>query len=233
MITQAKKLKIISRSSEPFEDRQEAGKSLVEFLRPWATPQTVVLGIPRGGLVIAQEIAKALNCPLDVILAHKLGAPGNPELAIGAVAENGKTFLNPSVARQVGADPEYIDEEVKLQLDEIRQERDEFRRFRPKLNLKNKIAIVCDDGVATGATLQASLWSARQEEPKILVAALPVGPEKSLEKLSQTADEVVCLKVPRYLTSVGRYYLHFEQVTDEEVKEILRSTSKNGGKVEG
>jgi putative phosphoribosyl transferase len=216
------KLKIISRNEDPFTDRVLAGDLLAQTLMHLKGPRTVVVGIPRGGLVVARQVARGLGAPLDIVLSRKLGAPQNPELAIGSIAESGEMFLDQSLARRVGASEGYIKQESQRQLAEIQRRREAYRHVCPKIDLQNKHVIVVDDGIATGATVQAALWSVRKEGPHTLTGAFPVGPEDTLQKLCETADEIICLKVPGRLQGVGRFYFHFGQVTEEEVLNILK-----------
>lgn len=189
----------------------------------------VVLGVPRGGIVVAREIAHALQADLDMVLAHKLGAPGNPELAIGAVCEDGKLFLDEEISSYMGVDDDYIKREKSRQLQEIARRVKRYRSVLPKIPLAGRVAIVTDDGVATGATLQAALWAVRQENPKKIVAALPVGPQETLEKLSRDADETICLQAPPFFSAISQFYSYFNQVEDEELLEILQEESKRRG----
>ena len=189
----------------------------------------VVLGVPRGGIVVAREIAHALQADLDMVLAHKLGAPGNPELAIGAVCEDGKLFLDEEISSYMGVDDDYIKREKSRQLQEIARRVKRYRSVLPKIPLAGRVAIVTDDGVATGATMQAALWAVRQENPKKIVAALPVGPQETLEKLSRDADETICLQAPPFFSAISQFYSYFNQVEDEELLEILQEESKRRG----
>jgi len=220
-IKTSEKLKILSRSSNAFTDRVEAGELLAEALIDHAGPQTVILGIPRGGLVVAREVAYRLKAPLDIVLSRKLGAPQNPELAIGAITEEGEVFLDQSLARRVGASEAYLQQESRDQLQEIQRRSGVYRSIRPKIDLRDKDVIVVDDGVATGSTVQAALWSVAQEKPRKITGAFPVGAEDSLLRLCATADEIICLRVPPVLGGVGGFYFHFTQVSDEEVLNIL------------
>lgn len=216
-------LRVVSYSDESFADREAAGRLLAEALNEFRGKDAVVLGIPRGGMVVAVEIARLLDARLDIALSRKLGAPGNPELAIGAVGESGRMFVNQGLALRVGADKKYIEAEKARQLAQIKGRVRRFRQVKEKVMLKGKTVILTDDGVATGATMQAALWDARQEAPDKLIAAIPVGAKDSLEALVEFADEVVALRVPGDLGSVGQFYLNFRQVGDEEVLEILKS----------
>lgn len=221
------KLLIISCSDESFENRIEAGQLLGKQLKSeYFNKEVVVLGIPRGGIVVANEISRVLNAELDVVLSRKLGAPGNPELAIGAISESGILFLNKELAVSVGADEDYIKDEKMRQLSEITRRIELYRKIRNKVPLKQRLVIITDDGIATGATMQASLWAAHQEEPKKLIAALPVGAKESLQNLKNYADEVIVLRVPAFLGAISQFYLNFGQTTDEEVVKILKEPSQ-------
>jgi len=215
-------LKILSHSGELFSDRLEAGRRLASELEQYRDKNPIVLGIPRGGVVVAAEIAEALHGDLDIVLTHKLGAPMNPELAIGAVCEDGEIFINRSIASYVGATDEYIENEKNTQLDVIGKRVDQCRRVVGKIDLEDRIVIVTDDGIATGATMEAALWAVRQERPKKLIAALPVGPDDSLRAIAELADETLCLQSPSYFGALGSFYLRFDQVKDFEMMEILR-----------
>lgn len=219
-------LRIISSSTEPFSGRIEAGQSLARELEELHGQQAVVLGIPRGGVVAAQPICLALEADLDIVLSHKLGAPGNPELAIGAVCEDGKLFVDESIASGVGADDSYIEREKRHQLQQMAHRVRQYREILPKTALAERIVIVTDDGVATGATMQAALWAVRQEKPQRLIAALPVGPEDTLTKLSEHADETICLRAPPFFSAISQFYLQFAQVEDEQLLEILEQETK-------
>jgi len=220
------RLRIISHSSESFRDRQEVGQLLAWELRNLPRRNLVVLGIPRGGIIVAQGLAQTLDAELDIVLAHKLRAPGHPELAMGSVAENGKVFLNEQVVAELGISHHYIEEETAAQLAEIKRRARLVRRIRPWVPLKDKIVIVTDDGVATGATTQAAFWAVRQEKPTLLVAAIPVGPEDVVRRLAKDVDEMVCLRTPPFFSAVGQFYSRFEPVDDADVWKILREEQK-------
>ena len=220
------RLRIISHSSESFRDRQEVGQLLAWELRNLPGRNLVVLGIPRGGIIVAQGLAQTLDAELDIVLAHKLRAPGHPELAMGSVAENGKVFLNEQVVAELGISHRYIEEETETQLTEIKRRARLVRRIRPRVQLKGKIVIVTDDGVATGATTQAAFWAVRQEKPTLLVAAIPVGPEDVVRRLAKDVDEMVCLRTPPFFSAVGQFYSRFEPVDDADVLKILKEEQK-------
>ncbi|MBI5149154.1 MAG: phosphoribosyltransferase [Candidatus Omnitrophica bacterium] len=217
------KILILERSDEPFVERVEAGKLLGRAFEKIIQGSVVVLGIPRGGVVVAQALARELGAQLDIVLSRKIGAPGNPEFAVGAISEDGHLYLNQEYARRAGADEAYIEEEKKRQIAEIKRRAALFRKVHPKIPLKDRTVIVTDDGVATGATFEAALWSARCEKPCKLIAAIPVGPEDTLQRLSKHADELVCLRMPETFYALSRFYSHFEQVEDDHVLEILRT----------
>jgi putative phosphoribosyl transferase len=217
----AAELRILSHSSAPFANREEAGKLLAAELSEYRGQEPVVLGIPRGGIMVAREIARVLDGELDIVLAHKLRTPGHEELAMGSVAEDGKLFLNREVVAVVGAEEHYIEQEKTRQMAEIKRRIELFRRVRPKVTLKERIVIVADDGVATGATTQAALWAVRLEQPKKVIAAIPVGPEDTIIRLAQDVDEMVCLRAPASFAAVGQFYMRFEPVEDDDVLEIL------------
>jgi predicted phosphoribosyltransferase len=189
----------------------------------------LVLGIPRGGLVTAQAVASVLECDIDIMLTHKIGAPANPEFAIGAVSEEGRLFLNEEYVETTGAGSVYLEEEKTRQFKELNRRRKLFRSIYPKIPLNDRIVIITDDGIATGATAQAALWAAREEKPKILIGAFPVAPLATVKRLSNDADEILCLRVPATFYAISQFYYNFEQVSDEEVLAILKKARRNRG----
>lgn len=207
-----------------FQNRVEAGKKLArKLLNLKGTENLIVLSIPRGGIVIGKELAKALNCLLEVIVTKKIGAPGNPELAIGAVGAVGEPVINEELAVQVGAKKDYIKNQVARVKKEIIRSEKKFRGDKPKLNLKDKTVILTDDGVATGATMEAAVEIARQQGPKKIIVAIPVIARDSLKKIEAKADEVIYLDAPLMFFAVGQFYQEFEQIDDNSVIEILTS----------
>jgi putative phosphoribosyl transferase len=220
------KIRILSTSGRPFTDRQEAGRLLAAELLEYKGKNTVVLGIPRGGVVVAREIASALDAGLDVILARKLRTPGQEELAMGSVTEDGTIFINHEVVDQVGVTDKYIQQEKAVQMAEMKRRNEIIRRVRPKVSLKGKTVIVTDDGVATGATTQAAFWAVGSERPEKLIAALPVGPEDTIRRLGKDVDEMLCLRSPPNFMAVGQFYLRFYPVEDEDVINILSQNNK-------
>lgn len=225
------KVRIVSYNEEPFRDRIEAGRLLAGELEKLHLKKAVVLGIPRGGVVIAGELAAILNADLDVVLSRKLSAARNLELAIGAVGEDGKLFLNETLASELGEEKVYIEHEKTRQSAVIKRRIEQYRQILPKVSLKDRCVIVTDDGIATGATMRAALWIARGEHPQRLLVALPVGPPDTLQGLAQDVDDIVCLRAPSVFAAIGQFYLDFSQVEDEEVLEILRREAKRKGKI--
>ncbi len=219
------KLRIIAQSNQPFKDRAKAGSLLGLALKDFYDKDAIVLGIPGGGVVIAYEIADVLDSDLDIVLTRKIGSAESPELAIGAVEESGRVFLNGVLADQLGISADFTHvKERELAL--IRHRRFLFRRVYPKVPLKDRTVIIADDGAVTGATLQAALWSVRRERPAKVIVAVPVAPQEALERLALDADEVVCLRVPSCLSTVEQHYLHFPEIGDDEVLEILTQSAK-------
>jgi putative phosphoribosyl transferase len=186
----------------------------------------VVLGIPRGGIVVARELAAYLEGDLDIMLTRKLRTPGESELAMGSVAEDGQIFLNEEVVQGYGIDKNSIQQERAIQMAEINRRRNLVRNTLPKVPLKGRIVIVTDDGVATGATLQAAFWSVRQEAPEKLIGAVPVGSLETIRRIARDADEFVCLRVPPFFAAVGQFYRYFNQVDDAEMLDILKTERK-------
>ena len=216
------KFRILSSYSEPFMDREEAGRLLANELSEYRGQKAIVLGIPRGGMIVAREIARELQAELDIVLAHKLRTPNYGELAMVSISEQGDLFLNADVVRDANVSGRYIEQEKAIQKAEIERRVKLFRAVRSRVPLKGRIVIVTDDGVATGATTQAAIKAVRAENPKRLILAVPVGSEGTLRELAVLVDELVCLKSPLGLMAVGQVYRHFEPVTDEEILEILR-----------
>ena len=205
-----------------FRDRHEAGKLLAQKLLDLkGNPNAIVLGIPRGGVVVAYEVAKTLGLPLDVFVARKIGAPGNPELAIGAVASDGTVVLDELSISLMGVPKQYIEKEAERQKEEIRKRIQAYRGGREGYSLQGKIVILVDDGVATGATIIASLRAIKASNPSQTILAVPVAPPDTVEKLRREADKVICLYTPSPFWAVGAFYVNFEQISDEEVQALL------------
>jgi predicted phosphoribosyltransferase len=222
-------LHIDSRSDEAFRDRREAGELLGARLSGLWDEHAVVLGIPRGGMVIAHHLARGIDGELDVVLSRKLRTPGYPELAMGSVAETGQVFLNEDVLRGLDIREADIEAEKQAQLAEIARRSDLIRENAPRIPLGGRTVVVTDDGVATGATMQAALWAARREDPAGLIVALPVASEEALNRLSRDADDTCCLRVPRLFGAVGQFYERFAEVADDEVLRLLKEDRLRGG----
>jgi len=208
-----------------FADRAEAGQLLGERLAQMQLANPVVLALPRGGVPVAAQIATRLHAPLDVVFVRKLGAPDQPELAVGAVADGSdpEIVLNAEVAAMLDLDQHYIASTAKRELAVIERRRQEWARLRPVIDAAGHTVIVVDDGVATGMTMQAALRQQARRQPSKLIAAAPVASREAVTMLEREADGVVCLWSPRNFGSVGAFYRSFVQVTDDEVAALLRS----------
>ena len=205
-----------------FESRKEAGRLLAkELIGSQADKKAVVLGLPRGGVVVAEQVAKYLNLPLDVILLRKLPYPPQPELAVGAVAEHGAVFINEEFRKAAREDSSWLEEIVREQRAVIRERANLYRPHRHAMDLKGKTAILVDDGIATGATMKVAIQAARTAGATQVVVAIPVAAPSSVRELEGEADEVVCLDAPEDFYAVGQAYQSFDQVSDEEVVSIL------------
>ena len=204
-----------------FYDRREAGARLAEALDEYRGKDVLVLGIPRGGVPVAAEVACGLDAELDVVVARKLGAPTSPELAIGAVTANGGRFLNEELIRELGVSDAYLERVAAEQMAEARRREERFRGPHAIGEVTRRTVIVVDDGLATGATMRAAVRSVRKQEPARLVVAVPVGSAEACAALREEADEVVCLYQPVPFFAVGAFYEHFEPTEDAEVQQIL------------
>lgn len=207
--------------SNRFETRTDAGNRLGETLREQGVAADLVLAIPRGGLPLGRAVADVLEAPLDVVVAKKIGAPGNPEYAVGAVASDGTVWRNEEAFRARGVDEEYFREKRTEVAKQARRKADRYRGDRPELDVTGKRVVLVDDGVATGSTIRACLASLRESDPERVVLAVPVGPPETIDELRDLADEVVCLKTPRRFRGVGGFYERFDQVSDEEAMAYL------------
>jgi putative phosphoribosyl transferase len=210
-----------------FNDRVDAGKRLASELADFKGKDALVLAIPRGGVVVGYEIAKALSLQLDVIIPRKIGAPDNPELAIGAVTEDGTTILDRSLIAYIGVPLYYIEEESGRQRQEIQRRLKVYRQNEPYPNLKGRNIIIVDDGIATGSTMKAALASVKNRGAKSVTIAIPVGPPSTIGELEKVADRVVCPYTPEYFQAIGQFYSDFSQTTDEEVIELLKKNRQN------
>jgi putative phosphoribosyl transferase len=212
-----------------YADRRDAGRRLAvaaaAALEPFDPGTVLVLGVPRGGVTVAAEVAAVLGAPLDVALARKLGAPGNRELAIGAIAELGTPVVDASLVRRLGVTSEYLEGEIDRQRTELARRAALYRGDRPAPSIAGRVVVVVDDGIATGSTLEAVLAAIGAGDPARLVGAVPVGPPSSIARLASRVDTMVCPLQPRHFMAVGEWYADFAQVTDDEVVEILRARS--------
>jgi putative phosphoribosyl transferase len=206
----------------PFQDRVDAGRRLAEVLEPWHTERPVVLGLPRGGVPVAAEVAAALHAPLDVILVRKLGVPTQPELAMGAIGEDGIRVLNDDVVRIAQIEPAAIAAVEQSERAELDTRAERFRGQRPRTDVRDRTVIIVDDGIATGSTARAAIEVARAHGAARVVLAVPVAPARTCAELSGLADEVVCLEMPDPFMAVGQFYRDFSQTTDAEVVACLR-----------
>ena len=203
-----------------FANRVEAGRKLAAALKN-SDKNAIVLAIPRGGVVVGYEVAHSLHLPLDVIITRKIGAPGNPELAIGAVAEDGTYILDNSLVEMLGVSQDFIEAEVEREKTEIKRRLQKYRGDSSPPQLAKREVIVIDDGVATGSTLKAALLSLTKVGAKSVTVAVPVGPVDTVKELKRHADHVVCLSTPEPFYAIGEFYGDFDQTTDEEVTELL------------
>ncbi|WP_434131602.1 phosphoribosyltransferase [Methylocaldum sp. GT1BB] len=205
-----------------FENRTDAGRQLAEALGAYAgRSDLIVLALPRGGVPVAYEVARALKAPLDLLIVRKLGTPGNPELAMGAIASGGASVLNRDVVSIYRISDEVIENAAAKERQELERRERLYRGDRPYPDIENRCIIVVDDGIATGATMRAGLAALRQRNPACVVVAVPLAPVDTVERLRAEVDEVVCLMTPEPFFAVGQGYRDFSQTTDDEVREIL------------
>ena len=205
-----------------FKSRAQAGQLLTEKLKHFKGRDIIVLAIPRGGVVIGAEIAKVLDCPLDIIVTKKIGAPGNPELAVGAMNSGGEVVWDDNLLSRLSLSKSNLVSQVKRAKLKVQIYK---RKFKIKeKNLKNKTVILTDDGIATGATAEAAIKVIKAQKPKKLILAVPVTPSDTIKKLESLVDEFICLSSPAIFWAVGQFYQEFEQVEDNQVIRILNST---------
>lgn len=209
-----------------YRNRAEAARLLAERLGTYKGQNPLVLAIPRGAVPMGWIIAESLNGELDVVLVHKLGAPGNPELAVGAVSEDGDIFLG-EAARELSVSGDYIEREAEEQLGVLNERRSAYTPGRGPIAPSGRTVILVDDGVATGSTMEAAVYLVRETQPERLVVAVGVAPPKTLNRLRTLADEVVCPEVPDVFHAVGQAFAEFEPVTDADVVRILRAATKD------
>ena len=210
----------------PFQNRDEAARLLADRLQAYQGRSPLVLAIPRGAVPMARIIAERLNGDMDVVLVHKLGAPGNPEFAVGSVDERGHVYLS-DYANMEGPNGEYLEQEKRAQLQTLAARRKRYTPVRPPLDPAGRVVIVVDDGIATGATMIAALRAVRDSHPARLIAAAAVAPPETIKLIRNEADEVVCLETPEFFYAVGEFFREFDQVSDEQVIAQLSADNKH------
>ncbi|MDO8840444.1 MAG: phosphoribosyltransferase [Parvibaculum sp.] len=208
-----------------FQDRRDAGRRLAAALGKYANEDPVILALPRGGVPLAFEIAKAFQAELDLLFVRKIGAPGQPELGIGAVVDglHPQLVLNERLAQLTQASDTYVNAQMARELDEIERRRKAYKKGAPPADVEGRVVIVVDDGIATGGTVKAALSGIGRSHPARLVLAVPVAPSETIEELKALADEVVCLAMPEPFRAVGLHYVDFTQTSDSEVEELLEA----------
>ena len=205
-----------------FHDRRHAGRLLAQQLAAYVgRSDVIVLGLPRGGVPVAAEVARELKAPLDVFVVRKLGVPHREELAMGAIASGGVRVLNDDVVRSLHISQEVLERVVENESRELERREQLYRGTRPSLELSRKVAILVDDGLATGSTMRAAIEAARRRGPAQVVAAVPVAAPSVCESLRSLADDVVCVATPQHLYAVGQWYSDFSQTRDEEITDLL------------
>ena len=210
-----------------FSDRKDAGQALAKEIEAFGFENPVVLALPRGGVPVGFEVAKALGAPLDVLMVRKIGAPGHEEYGIGALVDGAapQVVINEDAARMTGANQDYIDMQIARQLAEIERRRALYRTG-PAISLEGRTAILVDDGIATGGTVRAALKALAKARPAKIVLAIPLAPEEVLPELEPLCDQVICLASPRPFHAVGMHYLRFDQTRDEEVVRLLAEAKR-------
>jgi putative phosphoribosyl transferase len=211
-----------------FPNRTEAGRLLAEKLLKYAArDDVIVLGLPRGGVPVAFEVAQRLGTLLDVFIVRKLGVPGFEELAAGAIASGGVRVLNEDVTRAIPHADEMIEAVTARETTELERREQIYREGRPSPELRGRVVILVDDGLATGATMRAAVKALRQRGVTKIVVAVPVGPPDTCREIEQEADETICLSTPPFFQAVGQYYEDFSQTSDEDVRELLSQAAQD------
>ncbi len=215
-----------TRASLKFTDRVEAGRLLADQLNAYAErPDVIVLALPRGGVPVAYEIATRLRVPLDIFLVRKLGAPGQPELAMGAIATGGARVLSDDVIRYLAVTPDVIEAVARAEQVELERRERAYRGDRPTPDLRDRVVVFVDDGLATGASMRAAIAAVKTQSPRQIVVAVPVAARETCEELKREVDSVICLRTPEPFVAVGLWYEDFSPTTDEEVRELLSPRS--------
>ncbi|HEY1611658.1 MAG TPA: phosphoribosyltransferase family protein [Paraburkholderia sp.] len=214
----------------PFSDRRDAGRQLAHLLARWTgRDDVVVLALPRGGVPVAFEVATALRAPLDVLPVSKIGVPWQPELAMGALSSNGAQYLDDALVRDAGLDPSRLENELAKAREELARREARYRGARPPLPVTDQVAIIVDDGMATGASLKAAALALATLRPARIIAALPVAPVDAQRRAGAAIDELLCVQQPSWFMSVGQFYADFGQTSDTEVSELLERAARNTG----
>jgi putative phosphoribosyl transferase len=224
-------------SQLPFANRRQAGKLLANSLENYRGPRVLVLALPRGGVPVGYEVASALGAELDLLLVRKLGTPGNPELAMGAIAAGGFRVLNSDIVEALALSADAIEAEVEREGLELARRAQVYRGDRPLPRIAGRILLLVDDGIATGATMRAAIAALRGQGAAQIIVAAPVAPSDTVAVLEREADEVICLATPEPFGAIGRFYQDFTQVSDHEVRDLLArawhhepAAAKHGGK---
>jgi len=205
-----------------YKDRVQAGQKLAEKLIKYKNQKnTIILALPRGGVVTGFEIAKILNLPLDIVVPRKIGAPQNEEYAIGAITESGEGILNQETIASLNITKDYLEQTIAKEKKEAQRRLETYRQNRPPLNLSDKTVIIIDDGIATGLTMRAAIKSIKEKKAKKIIVAVPVSAQDSLKTIKQEVDEVICLHAPLFFGAVGAFYEQFGQTTDQEVIDLM------------
>lgn len=205
-----------------FKDREEAGRILANRLTKYANQKPIVLGLPRGGVPVAFEVAKALKAPLDVYVVRKLGVPGHEELAMGAIASGDVRVLNKRVIEDLRISEEAIETETRKEQEELKRRELLYRGKRPPLDVSNRTVVLVDDGIATGSTIKAAIAALKKQKAGRIVVAVPVAPASTIEELKRQVDEVICVSTPEFFYAISLWYEEFPQTSDEEVRELLK-----------
>ena len=209
-----------------FRNRIEAGQVLARRLQQYKNqPDVLILGLPRGGVPVAYEIARELNAPLDVFIVRKLGVPGHEELGMGAIATGGVRILHEGIIREIGISPQTIEAVSAREQAELDRRERLYRGDRPAPTIESRTVVIVDDGLATGSTMKAAIQAVRQQSPRQVIVAVPTAPSETCEQLKESADHVVCALTPEPFFSVGGSYADFTQITDEEVRDLIASAA--------